>query len=166
MNIPEHINGDDLLTGAPEPFQALACFYAAFNRRDYQQAADNWHRDHALMSNPIGGMRRSWCEVHDGYQRIMTGPAVVYVEFYDYTWHLSDDMFYIAGRERGSMQIDGEKLPLHIRTSRIYRRIDGHWWQVHHHGSIDDAALLARYQHAIMASTTDHAALKTKTTRL
>lgn len=33
-----------------------------------------------------------------------------------------------------------------IRTSRLYRRIDGAWRQVHHHGSFEDPALLAAYR--------------------
>ena len=36
-----------------------------------------------------------------------------------------------------------------IRISRIFRRVDGRWRQIHHHGSIDDADLLARYQAAV-----------------
>src|SRR5581483_2146497 len=40
----------------------------------------------------------------------------------------------------------GAALPLAIRTSRVFRKIDGRWRQVHHHGSMDDPKLLARYQ--------------------
>jgi hypothetical protein len=41
------------------------------------------------------------------------------------------------------------RLELAIRTSRLYRRIDGAWRQVHHHGSFDDPDLLAAYSEAV-----------------
>jgi ketosteroid isomerase-like protein len=41
-------------------------------------------------------------------------------------------------------------LDLAIRTTRIFRRDgSGRWRQVHHHGSIEDAKLLAAYQAAV-----------------
>jgi len=38
---------------------------------------------------------------------------------------------------------------LEIRTTRYFRYEQGHWRQYHHHGSIDDQAALAAYQHAV-----------------
>jgi hypothetical protein len=35
---------------------------------------------------------------------------------------------------------------LAIRTTRVFRRVEGAWRQVHHHGSMDDPALLRAYQ--------------------
>jgi hypothetical protein len=40
-------------------------------------------------------------------------------------------------------------LDLAIRTTRIFRRVDGCWRQVHHHGSMDDPALLETYQRVV-----------------
>ena len=58
-------------------------------------------------------------------------------------------MFYAVGRERGEFRIGETVVNLVIRTSRIFRLIDGQWRQVHHHGSIDVPELLARYQQAV-----------------
>lgn len=76
-------------------------------------------------------------------------PSQVKVEFYDYTIHESTDIFYAVGRERGSLRVDKKQLDLAIRTSRVFRKIDGRWRQVHHQGSIDDPELLANYQSAV-----------------
>lgn len=84
--------------------------------------------------------------------RVNSGPARVYVEFYDYTLHASPDLFYAVGRERGDFVRAGERLALAIRTSRVFRRVGGIWRQVHHHGSIDDPELLACYQRAVQGS--------------
>jgi len=53
------------------------------------------------------------------------------------------------GRERGELSRGADRLEVTIRTSRVYRWTDGRWRQIHHHGSIDDADLLARYQRAV-----------------
>jgi len=55
-------------------------------------------------------------------------------------------MFCAVGRERGRLQLDDKTVELAIRTSRIYCRQQGEWRQLHHHGSMDDALLLANYQ--------------------
>jgi hypothetical protein len=62
-------------------------------------------------------------------------------------------MFYAVGRERGYFRLGDKEITLAIRTSRIYRKIDGLWQQVHHHGSIEDPQLLERYQAAVFGKS-------------
>lgn len=46
----------------------------------------------------------------------------------------SGDLAYTAGLERGEVVVDGGKsLPMTIRVTHIYRRIDGEWHLVHRH---------------------------------
>jgi len=59
------------------------------------------------------------------------------------------NLFYPVGRERGEFRVVGTVINLAIRTTIIYRLINGQWRQVHHHGSIDDAELLGRYQSVV-----------------
>lgn len=133
------------------PEATLEEFYAAFNGRDIALMARNWlDGDEPSMSNPLGGIRRGWDEISAGYHRLFTGPARVYVEFYDYSVHEIGDVFFAVGRERGAFTLGETRVELAIRTSRIYQRHNGRWRQVHHHGSIDDPALLARYQTAVL----------------
>lgn len=135
------------------PEAALEQFYAAFNGRDLALMADNWAQtDEIALDNPLGGIRRGWAEIRPLYERVFSGPARVYVEFHDYTLHAGGDFFYAVGRERGYFRRDGTELALAIRTSRVFRRIGGRWKQVHHHGSIDDPGLLARYQAAVLSA--------------
>lgn len=42
------------------------------------------------------------------------------------------------------------RIELAIRTSRIYRKAGGRWRQIHHHGSVEDPDLLARYRAAVL----------------
>ncbi|MEJ2689574.1 MAG: nuclear transport factor 2 family protein [Deltaproteobacteria bacterium] len=134
-----------------QPFQALAQFYHAFNTGDLEEMSRNWEQsDNIAMDNPLGGIKRGWAEVADVYKRIFDGPAEVYVEYYDFTIHEHGEVFYAVGRERGFFRLGDRRIDLVIRTSRIFRRVGKCWRQIHHHGSIVDAGLLAAYQSAVM----------------
>lgn len=147
--VPEQvpITGREDKARLTTPLRVLSEFYDAFNGRNLEKMSQNWTQsDEIVMDNPVGGIKRGWPEIKDVYERIFNGPAQVYVEFYDYTIHEAGEMFYAVGRERGEFRIGETVVKLAIRTSRIYRLIDGRWQQVHHHGSIDDPELLAGYQ--------------------
>ena len=144
------ITGEEDLGDRSRPHQALAEFYKAFNGRDLALMAENWDdSEDAVMDNPVGGITRGWDAIRAVYERIFGSPARVRVEFHDYTVHLADSLFYAVGRERGRFETPGGALDLRIRTTRIFRRVGARWRQVHHHGSMDDPALLERYQRAV-----------------
>ncbi len=136
--------------------RALSEFYHAFNARDIEAMSRNWAQtDEIAMDNPLGGIKRGWNEIRAMYERIFCGPARVYVEFFDYTIHETGEMFYAVGRERGEFLLGDASIELAIRTTRIFKRSDGIWKQVHHHGSIEDPDLLGRYQKAVLTGVTD-----------
>jgi len=133
-----------------EIFEVLQDFYHAFNDTDFNLMQDNWdNSDKIAMDNPLGGIKRGWNELKEIYQRIFTGQAKVYVEFHDYSIIELEGGFCAIGRERGYLEVGDKRLELAIRTSRIYERIDGSYKQVHHHGSIEDPALLKTYQELV-----------------
>lgn len=141
------ITGNENPEDPSSPFYALVQFYHAFNTRNIMLMSQNWAQtDEIAMDNPLGGIKRRWDEIRAVYERIFNGPAKVYVEFYDYTIHEAEAMFYAVGRARGEFRIGGNIVKLAIRTTRIFKLFDGQWRQVHHHGSIDDPTLLAHYQ--------------------
>lgn len=144
------ITGREEIGDRSQPLQALAEFYRAFNGRDLELMAANWDDStDAAMDNPVGGIKRGWPEIRRVYERIFASGARVYVEFHDYTLHVHGDVFWAVGRERGRLERTGALLDLAIRTSRVFRRVDGRWRQIHHHGSIDDPQLLDAYQKAV-----------------
>ena len=66
----------------------------------------------------------------------------------------SDEIVVFAGRERGEFVVENRRVPLTIRTSRVFSyRPEVGWRQIHHHGSIDDPRLLQAYQDAVTATT-------------
>ncbi len=144
------------ITGREEKIEhgehgALVQFYRAFNGADMPLMRRNWlDAEDIAMDNPLGGIRRGWGEIGKVYEKLFGSSAKVYVEFHDYSLHVAQDIFYAVGRERGLFEQAGEKIDLAIRTSRIFRRVEGAWRQVHHHGSIEDPELLARYRRAVL----------------
>jgi len=147
---PHVITGREAPDALSEPLQALVAFYDAFNTADLEKMTRIWaHTDDVVMANPVGGVTIGWDQIQAVYARIFHGLVTVSVEFYDYVLAQSATLFYVTGRERGTFRRDTTTVELAIRTSRIFQHIDGHWLQVHHHGSIDDPDLLARYQAAV-----------------
>lgn len=148
--IQQPISGDAYSGETLDPIQALAQFYRALNTRDFELMQQNWSAsEEAAMDNPLGGIKRGWNEIRAVYQRLFQSPGQYHFEFYDYTLHAHKDTFYAVGRERGTLTIHGRTLSLAIRTTRIFRREDATWRQVHHHGSIEDPEMLAEYQAAV-----------------
>ncbi len=151
--IQSAITGTEPDAGQPSSYLALVQFYRAFNGRDMSLMAANWASSEDIaMDNPLGGIKRGWDSIRPVYERLFTGSAQVYVEFWDYTIHESPEMFYAVGRERGHFRVQSLDLPLAIRTSRIFSKVNGSWRQVHHHGSIDDPQLLSQYQAAVLGA--------------
>jgi len=133
-----------------QEISALSQFYRAFNNRDMPLMQNVWlNSEEASMNNPLGGIMRSWKEIKSVYDKIFNGKAKVYVEFYDFTIHKTEDMFFATGRERGYFKTNETEIPLAIRTSRIFKRSEGEWKQIQHHGSIDNAELLNNYQKTV-----------------
>lgn len=150
----------DIITGAEAPIgdgsalDALTAFYRAFNSGDLDALSRNWMAgDAPSMNNPIGGIRRGWSSIHEGYERLFKGSANVRVEFYDFTQHSGADWCLFAGRERGTCITPTAHLRLRIRTTRWFVRSEGAWRQLHHHGSIEEPELLADYQRAIFGKS-------------
>lgn len=151
MPVQTPITGEEKQESLSTPYQALVHFYCAFNTSDLKMMSQNWWQSNEVaMDNPLGGIKRGWAEIRPVYERIFNGPAEVYVEYFDYTTHESAEIFYAVGRERGYFRLGGEEITLAIRTSRIFRKIGSQWKQTHHHGSIEDPQLLARYQAAVL----------------
>jgi ketosteroid isomerase-like protein len=132
------------------PVRALSEFYEALNDRDLEKMARDWAQsDESVMDNPLGGINRGWEEIRSVYERSFTRPAQYDFEFYDHSLHESDEIFFVVGRERREFKMGKTVLNMAIRTTRIFRLMDGHWQQVHHHGSIEDPILLDKYQKAV-----------------
>ena len=135
------------------PLDALIAFYRAFNGGDLDALAAIWADGEApSMDNPIGGIRRGWPAIRDGYAKLFQGPASVHVTFHDFTSQGGGDWHLLVGREKGACQTPETSLALRFRTTRWFIKTNGAWRQLHHHGSIEEPILLADYQRAIFGA--------------
>lgn len=133
-------------------YAAVETFYHAFNNRSLALFNQIW-LPHPLiqLNNPLGGIVRGAQAVEAMYSRIFQGRIRVEVEFYDIILYAAKEHAVFAGRERGTYQAGDQVNGLDIRTTRFFQYVPGQggWRQVHHHGSIDDAAMLDHYQQAV-----------------
>jgi ketosteroid isomerase-like protein len=150
------ITGYEDLRDLTHPRHALTQFYRAFNTRDILLMRHNWSPSEDIsMNNPLGGIKRGWPEIRRVFERLFCGPARIAVEFHKYSLHVSGDIFYAVGRERGRFEGPSTIFEVAFRTTRIFRLQDHRWRQVHHHGSIEDPDLLDRYQFILNSSLSD-----------
>lgn len=127
-------------------------FYYAFNQRDMAVFAQVWANHELIqLNNPLGGILRGYEPIANLYRGIFTGSASVWVALADIVEFQSDAMVVFAGRETGEFTKGDKTVALSIRTSRVVQWLgaDIGWKQTHHHGSIDDAMLLAEYQRVV-----------------
>lgn len=135
------------------PLDALIGFYRAFNCGDVDGLAASWAEGEApSMDNPIGGIRRGWPSICDGYSKLFQGPARIRVAFHDFTSQGGDGWHIFVGREKGQCCTPSATVDLRIRTTRWFVKVDGRWRQLHHHGSFEEPALLAAYQRVIFGA--------------
>ncbi|TCL71322.1 nuclear transport factor 2 family protein [Rhizobium sp. BK251] len=147
---PSEITGAETKAGDGSALDALIEFYRAFNAGDIAGLAAIWEDgDAPSMDNPIGGIRRGWDAIREGYLNLFGGSAKVQVTFHDFTSQGGSDWYLFVGRERGVCTTPDASLDLRFRTTRWFIRTNGLWRQLHHHGSIEEPALLADYQRMI-----------------
>ncbi|SRR6266487_711637 len=140
---------DPSLKGA---FACLESSYYAFNNRNIKVLKEVWYQnDLSQLNNPLGGVIHGIQSIVDLYDKVFKSNASVTVEFGDIVYYEETKTVVFAGVENGEFKKDENTIPLHIRTTRFFGYIDERqrWFQLHHHGSIDDAALLKQYQEAV-----------------
>jgi hypothetical protein len=144
------VDGNETRRGDGSPADALIEFYRAFNARDLSGLEAVWFGGaEPSMDNPIGGIRRGWDNIAEGYSKLFEGQARVHVTFHDFTSQGGDDWHLFVGRERGVCMAPEETLGVAFRTTRWFVRKNGSWRQLHHHGSIEDPRMLEDYQRLI-----------------
>jgi hypothetical protein len=153
-SLPGEITGREPPAEDGSPLDALIGFYRAFNDSDMKALAANWAAEEEApsMDNPIGGIRRGWPAIRDGYAKLFSGPATLRATFQDFSAQGNDDYHLFVGREKVWCETPAVRLGLRIRTSRWFVKMSGVWRQLHHHGSIDEPAMLADYQRVILGA--------------
>ena len=159
MARPIEITGRETQSGSGDALDALIGFYSAFNARDLAGLAANWEQgDAPSMDNPMGGIRRGWQSISEGYLKLFGGPAIVQVTFHDFTSQGGADWHLFVGREKGTCVTPDVTMEVRFRTTRWFTRRGGVWRQLHHHGSVEEPGMLAAYQKTVLGAALGEAA--------
>lgn len=146
----KEVSGSETAQDDGTALDALIRFYRAFNAGDLKGLERVWLGGaEPSMDNPIGGIRRGWVQIADGYSKLFTGETKVQVTFHDFTSQGGEEWHLFVGRERGVCRTATETLDVAFRTTRWFVRKKGAWRQLHHHGSVEDPQMLATYQKLI-----------------
>jgi hypothetical protein len=130
----------------------LESFYYGFNNKDLDALKKVWYNDgHIQLNNPVGGIVRGIDAIMKLYDKIFNSQTSVWVRLTDIVYYATGNMVVFAGTEVGEFVTNGETIALKIRTSRVFGYLDHEksWFQLHHHGSIDNPDLLSSYQAAV-----------------
>jgi hypothetical protein len=146
------VTGREARSSSRDALDALIDFYRAFNAHIDGLAA-NWEQGNSpSMDNPMGGIRRGWQSISEGYLKLFGGPAIVRVTFQDFTSQGGDDWHLFVGLEKGTCITPDVKMEVRFRTTRWFTRTGGAWRQLHHRGSIEEPGMLAEYQKTILGA--------------
>ena len=113
-------------------------FYAALNRMlagDARSLGDIWsHSATVTALHPIGDWHVGWDEVKSSFDKVAKASTGGQVSISDQLIRVTGDMAYEVGMEHAQFAIAGQPLTVHSRVTNIYRREQGAWKIVHHHG--------------------------------
>ena len=118
MSLPAEISGRETPAGDGSALDALIDFYRSFNASDLKALAANWAEGEApSMDNPIGGIRRGWPAIREGYAKLFGGPAIVRVAFHDFAAQGNNDYHLFVGREKASAKL--QRFGLNFEFARL-----------------------------------------------
>ena len=113
-------------------------FYAALNRMlagDASSLGDIWsHSPTVTALHPIGDWHVGWDEVKSSFDKVAKASTGGQVTMTDQLIRVAGDTAYEVGVEHAQFAIAGQPLTVNSRVTNIYRREQGAWKIVHHHG--------------------------------
>lgn len=122
--------------------RVLSEYYHALNNGDIQLMKSNWSKEKsAAFTSPLGGIVHTHEAIVVAHNELFESPIDINVEYYDVHLTLMDNGFQAVGRERGIMKIGNESVNVGFRTSRLFVKENGHYKQLHHHGSFEDVQI-------------------------
>lgn len=133
-----------VITGEEKEFysdehKVLSHYYNALNSGNIEQMKENWcQQDNATFVSPLGGVFCSYGNIIESHNQLFQSSIEIDVEYFDIEINQTEDGFFTVGRERGTMKVNDDLIPVNFRTSRIFIKVNGDYKQIHHHGSFEE----------------------------
>lgn len=101
-------------------------------------AVDMWmHDDAVTLHGGFGPSVKGWDAVRDVLTYAAARLSEGEIAFTPLSGQVVGDLGYLVGSEEGTVRLDGgERRPMQLRVTMIFRKVDGAWLCVHRHGEI------------------------------
>jgi ketosteroid isomerase-like protein len=107
-------------------------FYEAFEARDLDAMSDVWvHDDEVVCTHPGWRTLHGWGAVAGSWFALFGGPQHLQFILTDERVHLSGELAWVTVDEN----LIGEQVGGTVAAVNMFRRVEGRWRMVLHHGS-------------------------------
>ena len=111
---------------------ANRAYYDAFERRDLDAMSDVWlHDDEVVCTHPGWKTLHGWGAVAGSWFALFGGPQQLQFILTDERVHLAGEVAWVTVDEN----LISQELGGTVAATNVYRRVDGGWRMVLHHGS-------------------------------
>jgi uncharacterized protein (TIGR02246 family) len=115
---------------------ANAAFYQAFESLDIGRMAEVWSRDDSIRCVHPGWLLLTGREpVIDSWERIFDNAAVMQFNIKDADVTIEGDVAWVVCTEGLTSVQGGRVAEGRVQSTNIFRKEDGRWLLLHHHGS-------------------------------
>ena len=99
---------------------------------------EHWAHDEGVtLHGGFGFSARGWDEVRPGLIRAAGRLTEGQMKFTPIGGQVAGDLAYVAGLEEGTVRVDGgERRPMRLKVTMVFRKENGSWKRVHRHGEI------------------------------
>ena len=116
------VTAAEIQTGDGDSLDALINFHRPLDAGDLAGLTVNWRDgDMPRMDNPIGGKRRGWAAVREGYAMLFEVLRTVWLAFHDFTSQGNDDRQLFVVHEKSVCSTPATSLDRRVRTARCFR---------------------------------------------
>jgi ketosteroid isomerase-like protein len=111
-------------------------FYRAFEGLDIGQMDQIWAGEEQVYCiHPGWDLRAGWPAVRDSWVQIFNHTLSMKFAITDMRIHIVGDCAWVTCMENITSLVDGEPQRSHVLATNIFKRREGVWRMVHHHGS-------------------------------
>jgi len=99
---------------------------------------EHWvHDEGVTLHGGFGFTAKGWDEVRPGLIMAAGKLSEGQMKFTPIGGQVAGDFAYVVGSEEGTVRLDGgERRPMKLKVTMVFRRQDGQWKAIHRHGEM------------------------------
>ena len=111
-------------------------FYRAFETLDIDRMTAVWARDETVRCvHPGWALLQGWTDVMESWERIFDNATMMHFIITGTETSVEGDWAWVARTEHLTQVMNGQVVESRVQTTNIFRKREGRWLMVHHHGS-------------------------------